>query len=93
MQDDLGQGYDTLTLSGHKNLCIKCELQMIFQGYRPDKNFLPVTFKLQMTLVKGQGQDTSLNHKQSLNQIRASTDSPFQSYGPDMSEFYSLYCQ
>lgn len=40
MQDDLGQGYDTLALSGHKNLCIKCELQMIFQGYRPDKNFL-----------------------------------------------------
>lgn len=40
MQDDLGQGYDTLTLSGHKNLCIKYELQMIFQGYRPDKNFL-----------------------------------------------------
>lgn len=37
-----------------------------------------------MTLVKGQGQDTSLNHKQSLNQIRASSDSPFQSYSPDM---------
>lgn len=40
MQDDLGQDYDTLALSGHKNLCIKCELQMIFKGYRPDKNFL-----------------------------------------------------
>lgn len=95
MQDDLGQVYDTLALSGHKNLCIKCELQMIFKVIDQTRIFcfLPVTFKLQITLVKGQGQDTFLNHKQSLNQIRASTDSPFQSYGPDMSEFYSLYCQ